>query len=70
MLFFRFCFIRVHRLSQAFTIAGYRGRWQGNFALTDDEPGSKPGPFYYLVADQKSLETEFLIATGNQKCRF
>ena len=34
-------FIRVHRLSQAFTIAGYWGRWQAKSAVTDDEPGLK-----------------------------
>ena len=71
MLFF-FCFvfffqifvIRVHRLSQGFKIAGYRGRRQAKSAVTDDEPGSKPSPFYELFAYQKSLETAFLIATG------
>ena len=33
--------IHVHRLSWAFSIAGYRGRWQAKSAMTDDKPGSK-----------------------------
>ena len=43
--------ISVRRLSRAFSIAGYMGRWQFNTVMTDDEHGSKLQRYYAAIKD-------------------
>ena len=66
---FKGLLISVRRLSRAFSIAGYRGRRQAKSAVTDDEAGSKPGPFLTFCVS-KILRNSVSIATGNRKLCF